>query len=254
MTSLSTSRFALAFALTLAMAACSKPASNAASEAQAPAAGAAVAAPELPGTTFASLAKLPDLTGPWSLDAAPDAAHSKDAVPFTPEYQAKLDAVRKAVSAGKPVPAVQSRCVPDGMPTMMYLTGAQYQFLLTPGRMTVISDTHDVRRIYTDGRKHPEDPDNTYGGDGIGHWEGDTLVADTVGLLAELPIVPGVTGGGMVHVVERFHLASPDSLQVDTVVTDSSLTGPYSYTRTYARHRGATMEENICLPEPELKL
>ena len=173
---------------------------------------------------------------------------------FRSEYATKLDTVRKMVAGGKPVPAVQARCVPNGMPTMMYIDGAMYQFLLTPGRFTVVTDTHDVRRAYTDGRKHPEDPDNSYGGDGVAHWEKDTLVVDTIGLLPELPVVPGVQGGGKVHVVERIHLTGPDKLEIATTLTDDSLSAPYSYTRTYTRHRGANMEENICLPEPDLKL
>ena len=38
------------------------------------------------------------------------------------------------------------------------------------------------RVIYTDGRQHPKDLDTSYMGNSIGHWEGDTLVIDTVGL------------------------------------------------------------------------
>ena len=38
------------------------------------------------------------------------------------------------------------------------------------------------RIIYMDGREHPKDLDTSYMGNSIGHWEGDTLVIDTIGL------------------------------------------------------------------------
>jgi hypothetical protein len=250
--------------LAAGIAACSQPSSSTQSangadksapqEAAKEPAAPAPAASTIPGNSYASLAMLPDFSGPWTLDTSKDAAHSNDPVPFAAPYAAKLAKVRQIVASGKPVPSVQSRCVPNGMPTMMYIQGAAYQFLLTPGRFTVITDTHDVRRAFTDGREHTSDPDNSYGGEGVAHWEGTTLVVDTLGLLPELPIVPGVAGAGKVHVVERIHLVSDDKLQVDTSVTDDSLTAPYTYTHSYTRHRGANMEENICLPEPDLKL
>ncbi len=248
----------LAALLALSLGACSQPASQQSAspppDQSAAKDTAEPAASKVPGNSYASLASLPDFTGPWSLDAAPDAAHSKDAVPFNAPYAAKLVKVRGAVASGKPVPPIQNRCVPNGMPTMMYLPGANYQFLLTPGRFTVISDTHEVRRAFMDGRDHSTDPDDSYGGEGVGHWEDTTLVVDTIGILPELPLVPGVAGAGKVHVVERIHLVSDDKLQVDTTITDDSLSAPYAYTHTYTRHRGANMDENICLPEPDLKL
>ena len=55
--------------------------------------------------------------------------------------------------------------------------------MFTPGKVTIIQEAYmQVRRIFTDGRPLPEDPDPTYNGSSVGHWEGDTLVATTVGL------------------------------------------------------------------------
>ncbi len=41
--------------------------------------------------------------------------------------------------------------------------------------------SHSFRTIYMDGREHPADLDPSYAGHSVGHWEGDTLVIDTVG-------------------------------------------------------------------------
>ena len=59
------------------------------------------------------------------------------------------------------------------------------EFVIQPDRVVILHEiSSQVRRIYTDGRKHPapEDLDPTYMGHSIGHWEGDTLVVDTVGM------------------------------------------------------------------------
>ena len=61
------------------------------------------------------------------------------------------------------------------------------EFLLTPGQVTIVIEAYNqIRHIYTDGRPLPEDPDPTFYGTSVGHWEGDTLVAETVGF-AEVP-------------------------------------------------------------------
>ncbi len=63
------------------------------------------------------------------------------------------------------------------------------EFSYTPGMVTVIAEAYmQVRHIYTDGRAHPDDPDLTYNGNSIGHWEGDTLVVDSVGFSKDTPL------------------------------------------------------------------
>jgi hypothetical protein len=67
-----------------------------------------------------------------------------------------------------------------------------------------------ARHIYTDGRGHvnPDVFDPLSNGHSIGHWEGDTLVVDTVGFSSEG--MTGIPGGGRrtpdSHLVERYHL------------------------------------------------
>ena len=63
-----------------------------------------------------------------------------------------------------------------------YMTPYAFEFLQTPGRVTLLMEEfHEVRRIWLDGRGHPDDPNPTVMGHSIGHWDGDTLVVDTVG-------------------------------------------------------------------------
>ena len=79
-----------------------------------------------------------------------------------------------------------ANCLPPGMPGIM---GQPYpmEFLMTPGQVTIVIEAYNqIRHIYTDGRPLPADPDPTFYGTSVGHWEGDTLVAETVGF-AQVP-------------------------------------------------------------------
>jgi hypothetical protein len=73
------------------------------------------------------------------------------------------------------------QCYPPGMP-YIYLQVFPMEVMQTPKEVVELFEyDHFVRHIYIDG-KHPEDLTPTYDGDSIGHWEGDTLVVDTIGL------------------------------------------------------------------------
>jgi hypothetical protein len=93
-----------------------------------------------------------------------------------------------------------------------------------------------LRRIYTDGRPHPSDPDPSFHGHSIGHWEGETLVVDTVGILPEAYIAPseavGLPNNGDMHIVEHIHLAGPDKLE-----DDLEITAPHVLTRNWKTSR-----------------
>ncbi|MGC3981285.1 MAG: hypothetical protein QM808_08510 [Steroidobacteraceae bacterium] len=111
-----------------------------------------------------------------------------------------------------------------------------------------------MRRIYMDGRAH-DDPQPSYMGHSIGKWEGDTLVVDTVALVEEAHIIEGLPGNGKTHVVERFKLTGPDTLQVQTTVENSEmLLSPWVTTRTFKRNRSrdAEIPEGYCVNNRDL--
>jgi hypothetical protein len=130
------------------------------------------------------------------------------------------------------------------------------EFAFTPGRVTILgeSDGNRLRRIYTDGRPHPDDPDPTFHGHSIGHWEGDTLVVDTVGILPEVYLAvseaAGLPNNGEMHVIERIHLASADVLHDDLeIIAPKILTKPWATTRIYFRQRARKFDivEGVCI-------
>jgi hypothetical protein len=122
------------------------------------------------------------------------------------------------------------------------------EFLFTPGKVTVAIEAYSqMRRIFTDGRTHPDDPDPTFQGDSIGHWEGDTLVVDTIALIPESYIAPGVNHSDAMRIEERIRRVSADTMQIKTTIRDiKALSEPWVVTRDYKLHKDWDIKEYIC--------
>jgi hypothetical protein len=99
-------------------------------------------------------------------------------VPFRPEAKKIYDQHLATLSKDDP----EALCLPPGIPRM-YATPFPFQIFQQPDRVIFIFEgaAHVWRTIYTDGRPHSKDPNPTYLGESIGHWEGDTLVTDVIG-------------------------------------------------------------------------
>ena len=147
-------------------------------------------------------------------------------------------------------------CLPEAMPSWMLISHNALEFLVTPGRVTLLgeSDGNRLRRIYTDGRPHPPDPDLTFHGHSIGRWEGDSLIVDTVGILPQALLAVseavGIPTNGDVHVLERWYLKEPDILADElTITAPHVLSQPWKTTRLYFRQRAKKFDivEGVCL-------
>ena len=213
-------------------------------------------ASKLPGGTWPSIAQLPDMNGVWEMTfGGPPrtGGRTTGAGDFGPPQQYVLTpayaAMQKEFMAHPPHDTPMANCVPPGMPSIMSQP-YPIEILYTPGMVTVIAEAFmQVRHIYTDGRQHPEDPDLTYNGNSIGHWEGDTLVVDTVGFTPDTPLGMnmGIKHSDKMHIVERFHLKDPKMLEITTTINDpEALAKPWSRTVNYARHPDWTLAEYIC--------
>jgi len=78
-----------------------------------------------------------------------------------------------------------------GFPMLMLEAPATFEVLATTRQTSLIFSTREVRNIYTDGRPHTPNDEiwPTYWGDSVGHWEGQTLVIDTIAVTsAFLPV------------------------------------------------------------------
>lgn len=203
-------------------------------------------AANLPGGTWSSLAELPDFVDVWETSRGGPRVDPErlTQLTLTPAYAE----MRAAYQADPPDDSTTANCVPPGMPGIM-TQPYPIEFLFTPGKVTIVIEAYmQVRHIYTDGRPHPEDPDPTFMGHSIGHWEDDTLVIDTVGFTPDTPL----SGGGVkhsekMHIVERIRLVEPDLLEIEVTIDDpEALAEPWVRVNRYARHSDWTIAEYIC--------
>ena len=185
----------------------------------------------------------PDLNGVWIPDVRDQKRQESENVPpWRPEILPQVQRLAAEEKAGRPF-LVLSHCLPHGMPSWMLITHNAFELLTTPGRITMLGevDGNRMRRIYMDGRPHPEDPDLTLHGHSIGHWDGDVLVIDTTGIAPQAYIATneavGIPNNGDMHIVERLHLAKPNVLYDDMEITAPKvLTATWKTTRIFRRY------------------
>ena len=202
------------------------------------------------GRTWAEVAKLPDFTtGIWETPLTPAAFAPGPQPQLTPAYVARLKSYDDARKAGNEQDNPSANCVPPGMPGVMNQPYPM-QIMFGPGQISIQLEAYmQMRHIYTDGRPHPADPDLTYNGNSIGHWEGDTLVVDSIAFVPDTPLglSYGVQHSSKMHVVEHMRLTDPDTLSLTTTIDDpDALAAPWTTSRTFKRHRDWTIAEYVC--------
>src|SRR5688572_18044224 len=166
------------------------------------------------------------------------AGRPENAPKLTPEYLAKWEAIRKSRMAGSSEFDPNARCLSAGMPNMMSMTyGMEIQH--TKDKITIYGELNDVyRRIFLDGRKPSQKvlDDPTFAGYSTGHWEGDTLVVDTVAIREDALFDTFSPHSDQFTVRERFRFASPGVLENQITSTDpKALVEPFQSVRTYRK-------------------
>ena len=171
--------------------------------------------------------------------------------PLKPEYKAAYDAQQKKVAeankAGKPIATGYTHCLPDGMPTMM-MGMFPMEVLQTPGQVTIIQEAYNqVRRIYLNEKQIAvEDAEPGFWGHSVGHWDGDELVVDTIGI-KDYVRFRDVPHSDQMRISERMKVLDANHFQDQVTVTDPVyLTKPWSWTWMYKRRPGYKMYEYVC--------
>jgi len=100
-----------------------------------------------------------------------------------------------------------NECRPSGVPFVFYNLGME--MLQQPNSITMLYVfDHEVRRVRLN-QAHPAKVTPSWFGDSVGHYDGDTLVIDTVGIKAgpyTMVDQYGTPHTDKVHVVERYRL------------------------------------------------
>jgi hypothetical protein len=153
------------------------------------------------------------------------------------------------VLAGKVAFTARSSCLPAGVPGFMGYGGPNpVYFLQTPKQVWMIySGDQQVRRVYLD-VPHSAHPKPSWYGESIGHYEGDTLVIDTIGQNDKTVVDPYRTPHTeKLHVVERWKMLNGgEGMEVTFTVEDpDAFYEPWSGSRRYRRVQQELAEE-VC--------
>ena len=196
------------------------------------------AAPAAPAPTH-------DITGVWMIRNPPairafaGATFTKEEPAMTPWALAKYKEAKSSNGGQFTLDTtndpVVTRCDPPGVPRV-YFHPYPFEFIQTPTYTLMLYEyDHMVRRIYTDGRPLPTDPDLTWMGSSVGHWEGNTtFVVDTVGFNDKTWLDRlGHPHSDQLHVTERFRRTDRDHMDIDFTMQDpKALAKPWTATFT----------------------
>jgi hypothetical protein len=146
-------------------------------------------------------------------------------VPFLPWARAVYEYRQSSTTKDDP----HVRCKPSGGPRMFH-TPYGFEFLDLPDQQRIyivgVGGPHTWRVIYMDGRPHPKDFDPSFSGHSVGHWEGDSLVVDTVGFNERFWLTrEGIPLTENLHLTERFTRTDYDDLKYEATLDDP---GAYS--------------------------
>ena len=195
-----------------------------------------------------------DISGVWNAMRSnyDTASFSKGDPPMTSWGQAQFDAAKPSQGPrGVRLPETTDmvyKCFPPGMP-YIYLQLFPMQIVQTPKEVIELFEYHHtVRHIFIDGRKHPADVTPSYNGHSIGHWEGDTLLVDTIGLNGKMWLDRvGHPDSDQMHIVERIRRVNDKTLQVDFTFDDpKSYVKPWTAFMRFQLRPDWDIAEHVC--------
>src|SRR5215510_10766400 len=189
----------------------------------------------------------PDLSGTWQPETNPyrfDLIEDpKEERVFRPAAEAIFLERVKDFRRDDPV----TNCLPGGPSDTL---NSMYRIIQSPTVVAVLfeSGTGRYRQIYMDGRKLPKDPNPTWLGYSVGHWEGDTLVVESAGFndRSWLDRV-GHPHSEKLRVIERFRRVDFGHMQFQITYDDpETLTKPLTISLPVSYRADTDMLENVC--------
>lgn len=191
----------------------------------------------------------PDLSGIWLvpglkylINIAADL--KQDQVPFLPWAKAEYD--KRRDNQGKDDP--NNFCLPSGIPEKEAVT-SPWKIIQTPGLIVILYESRTIfRQIFTDGRALPPDPNPTWQGYSIGHWDGDTLVVQTEGANGKAWLdTNGHPVTDKLKVTERFHRKDFGHMDLQITIDDpGAYSKPWTVTENPTLQPDTELLEYIC--------
>jgi hypothetical protein len=166
-------------------------------------------------------------------------------VPFLPSSLALFN--ERVETIGKDDP--EARCLPVGVPRYMFDPYA-FQMIQTADSVIFIfeGDNYPWRIVPTDGRQHSKDPNPTWMGEGVGHYEGDTLVIDVIGFNGKAWLdQAGHAQTTQAHIIERYTRTDSRTLKYEVTIDDpAAYSAPWIASNTVYWRPGFELAEYVC--------
>jgi hypothetical protein len=210
--------------------------------------------------------KYPAFAGMWNRASKPSTwdvtkpAGPGQQAPLKPEYQAIYADNRAKQKSGQYFDP-QAACKPTGMPRMMTIYDPM-EIVVTPAvTYMLLEATSPIRRIFTDGRSWPQDPNPGFAGISHGTWIDtsgsgtyDRLEVETRFLkgrrIVEATGIPLAEDGSTI-IKERLWLdpKDPDLMHNEITTIDDAFTRPWTVERQYRREHDPVWEEYNCMED-----
>ena len=150
-----------------------------------------------------------------------------DRVPFQPWAREVYYERQRSFTKDDP----HTRCKPSGGARMFHTPyGFEILDLIDEVIFVSVGAPHSWRVVHMDGREHPADPTPSWFGHSVGHWEGDTLVIDTVGFNDKFWMTrEGLPHTTQLHTIERLSRPDFNTLRYEVTIDD-----PGAYTEIWS--------------------
>ena len=202
-------------------------------------------------------ASAPNLSGIWRIPRRPRAGYenpgfsiTREEPSMTPWAAAKWKAIREGPKrnqydrGNENWDPTEIHCLPFGPTRPFTKADTPFEIIQSPDVVYILFELREMRRVYMDGRGHPEAWPFGWMGHSIGKYDGDTLVIDTVGLndLTWIDVM-GHPHSDALHIVERIRRVEPEVLQVDFLFEDpKAYTKPWTGKRVFELQKGRFTE------------
>jgi hypothetical protein len=194
----------------------------------------------------------PSLSGVWEIPYVPDMSKNGRAAPGATPAQIGPGALPFTAWGEQEFKNYDpskfdytAHCLPMGWTRQMN-TPMPVEIMQEPNRIAILFEAWQTFKVIpTDGRDHPKNVDETWMGNSVGRWEGDTLVIDTIGLNDKTRLdTIGHPHSNQLHVVEKLTRTDPMHIAYEVTVTD-----PKAYKEPFQNKRVFTLKPDWELME-----
>ena len=189
------------------------------------------------GSAMAVPGGTPETNSRTSSDGRPPVHWAPWPLPYTPKYQMIFDERRDATAKGVALGDVGARCRPYGLALMLSSKVYPDEIVQIPGAVVFFMYGSFPVVIWTDGRPHPAAFQPSANGHSVGHWVGDTLFVETVGLIGSTPL-DGMRNphSNKLRIEWSVRRVTPDVLHVHLTLDDKeAFTEPVAMTNFWHR-------------------